>query len=143
MLYVAGDHYGALLAQKIESYCREKDIEYTNLGSKTEDDKQKLKDIIPEIVERLKQNTTDNAVLICGTGAGVEIGANRFAGIRACLCIEPKQVEYARVYDDANILCLSAWITEDPAPLLNVWFASQFKKTDKLVEQLAAFDQWH
>lgn len=67
----------------------------------------------------------DSGILCCYTGTGVSIAANKVRGIRAALCADPEIVRGARMWNDANILCLSLLRTrpEDVPAILDAWFA--------------------
>jgi len=140
---IAGDHYTVELLNKIEDYLRSKDIEYINLGTMDSEQKISLQVIIPAVTNRIKEGQADAGILVCGTGAGVEIGANRFAGIRASLCTLPKQAEYARVYDNANVLCFSSWLTDDPTAIMDAWLAHEYDGDEKRIKMMNDFDEWH
>ena len=101
-----------------------------------------LREIIPAVCNPVRQGKAESGILICGTGAGVEIGANRFKGIRASLCTTAKQAENARIYDNANVLCLSSWLTDDPSEILDAWFSNKFDGDEGRSQMLKDFDAW-
>ena len=140
-IYIAGDHYAVDLVEKVINCLDKNSINYENLGALEESTKVPLQEIIPKVTAASK-DTENFGILICGTGAGVEIGANRFKGIRASLCIDPKQAEYARVYDKANILCLSSWITKDPTTILDAWFSAKYDGNESRLKMFEDFDTW-
>ena len=142
MTILAGDHYSIELVNQIADYCKEHTIEFTNVGVISANTKVKLQDIVPKVAESVRSGGADSGILICGTGAGVEIGANRFKGVRASLCVDPKQAEYAKVYDNANVLCLSSWLTKDPAKILDAWFNNEFDGNEGRARMLEDFDEW-
>lgn len=126
MIFMAGDHYAFPLVERIVQFLSAKDIDHENMGARSADEPVTLQQIIPAVIERVRQDPSATGVLICGTGAGVEIGANRFHGIRASLCVTPEQAKNARIYDNGNVLCLGSWLTEDPAPILEAWLSHEF-----------------
>ncbi len=142
MLYIAGDHYAVELMKKVERYFNSLGIDYLNLGSSSADEQMALQEIIPGVVENVRRQPGSTGILSCGTGAGVEIGANRFRGIRACLCSQPEQARNARVYDNANVLCLGSWIIENPEPILEAWLGSEFDGDELRAKMLKDFDSW-
>ncbi len=143
MIYIAGDHYATELIQKVEQYLRSGNLTCENIGSKSSEQKLSLEAMIPALTSRVLATPDSVGILVCGTGAGVEIGANRFAGIRASLCIDPKQAEYARVYDNANVLCMSSWLTTNPGEILDAWFSSSFDNDEARKKMIKQFDDWH
>ena len=85
-LYLASDHGGFHLKEHLINYLVQKNIAFQNLGVKTEE-KSDYPDITKLLVEEVLKDKTNRGILICGTGLGVTIAANRFSGIRACLCL--------------------------------------------------------
>jgi ribose 5-phosphate isomerase B len=65
-------------------------------------------DIAAEVAEKVSQNGVDRGILICGTGLGMCIAANKFPGVRAAPCHDDLTAEMSRRHNDSNILCLSA-----------------------------------
>ena len=137
---VAGDHYAVNLAQKVAELLSEKGLDVENVGSKSADQKLSLQEMIPRITKNVSDEVT--GVLICGTGVGVEVGANRFKGVRASLCTNAITAEDARKYDKANVLCLSAWQTEDPEQIIEAWLATEYDGNESRLKMFEAFDEW-
>ena len=139
-IVLAGDHYAVELVAKIEDYLVSKGIEFENMGSHSSDQKLALQEMIPSVVNKVSSEA--DGILVCGTGVGIEIGANRFKGVRASLCVSPRTAENARKYDNANVLCLSAWETNNPEDILDAWFDSEYDGNTKRLEMLEEFDRW-
>ena len=70
----------------------------------------------------------ERGVLICGTGIGMSLAANKIAGVRAAVCSEPYSAKYSRTHNDSNILCLGVRVVafEFAAMILDVWLDSPF-----------------
>ena len=91
MIHIAGDHHAEPALQRIRSYLDGTGVEYREYGYRAGDDPAaKLQDFIPEVATAVQNQHGSTGVLVCGSGAGVEIGANRFAGVRASLCSTPQ-----------------------------------------------------
>jgi ribose 5-phosphate isomerase B len=75
----------------------------------------------------VQQNIT--GILLCGSGIGVSIVANRFKGIRAALCRAPYDAEMARKHNNANVLCLGARVTteEEAKKIIESWLSNSFE----------------
>ena len=84
-LYLAGDHGGFFLKEHLTNYLAQKNIAFQDLGTKG-NEKVDYPDIAKLLVTEVLKNKTNKGILICGSGLGVTIAANRFSGIRACLC---------------------------------------------------------
>jgi ribose 5-phosphate isomerase B len=137
---VAGDHYAADLAIKVAGILREKGLEVENVGSESSEAKLSLQDMIPRVTTRLSDDIM--GVLICGTGVGVEVGANRFKGVRASLCTSQRTAKDARKFDKANVLCLSSWQTEDPEKIIDTWLNTDYDGNESRLEMFEEFDKW-
>lgn len=138
---IAGDHYTVELVQTITAYLNSRDVSFENLGTPSKDQKISLQEIIPAVVRKVQRGEASFGILACGTGVGVEIGANRFKGIRASLCRDAAQTKNARVYDDANILCLGSWYDADTEAILAAWLDNQFDGDEKRTKMLKDFDE--
>ena len=144
MIYIGGDKYGYGLITFISQYLKNHNIDYQNLGVTSDSQSMGLEGLIPKVVGKVKEAGENSGILVCGTGVGIEIGANRFKGIRASLCNTPKLAEWARNKDNANVLCLSAWEFE-PANIeavLNAWFATQYDGDKDRLKMFSTFDEW-
>src|SRR5579863_8889688 len=107
MIYIAGDKHGYNAIKLVEDYLHTYNIEFVNLGVKSNEEEIKLEDMIPSITKKVLEKKENKGILSCGTGVGVEVGANKFSGIRACLATNEKVAEWSRVYDNCNVLCLA------------------------------------
>ena len=102
-LLIASDHAGYRLKQSLVSLME--DIFFEDLG--TDSDKSvDYPDFAKKLVDIVKNDSSKKGVLICGSGIGMSISANRYKGIRAGLCYNPKMAELSRRHNDANILVL-------------------------------------
>ena len=85
-------------------------------------------DIAREVAEAVASIDSDYGVLICGTGIGMSIAANKVRGIRAALCRDSFSAARARQHNDANILCLAAEADQEAAAeIVDTFFAAQFE----------------
>jgi ribose 5-phosphate isomerase B len=105
MIAIACDHGGVELKQALVKWLSDKGIEYENLGVDAGDSVD-----YPEFAHTLAAGVAagkwEKGVLVCGTGLGMSMAANRHAGVRAALCSESFSAEMARRHNDANVLCL-------------------------------------
>jgi len=144
-IYLAGDAYAWESITELMDLLQGKAIAFENLGAKSPDDSIGLTDFIPTVCKKVQQDEAAQAILLCGTGAGVEIGANRFKGIRASLCVKPQQAAWARQKDNANVLCLSAWDiaeSDNLVQLIETWLTTDFDGSEKRRAMLSSFDTW-
>jgi len=103
---VGSDHRGFNLRAKVVELLRGLDQEVTDVG--TEDPEAvDYPDIAAEVAQRVSSGEVDRGILICGTGLGMCIAANKFPGVRAAPCHDDLTAELSRRHNDLNVLCLS------------------------------------
>src|SRR3989344_6472272 len=127
MIYIASDRHGFKTIKHAEEFLKKNKIEYENLGVKNDKEDIKLEDMIPKVVKKvLKENSL--AILSCGTGIGVEVGANKFSGIRACLATSAQMAKWSKIYDNCNVLCLVGWncTKKNVHAILKSWLSSKY-----------------
>ena len=83
-------------------------------------------DVAREVAERVSMGQADEGVLLCWTGTGVCIAANKVSGVRAALCWDAETARGARAWNRANVLCLSLRATSEPVAreILGAWFSA-------------------
>jgi ribose 5-phosphate isomerase B len=110
MLALGCDHGGFALMQTVIEHLKEKNIEFKNFGTFTEDSCD-----YPVIAESVSKSVAAGeyslGILICGTGIGMSMAANKVRGIRAALCTDTYSAEMTRRHNDANILVLGGRVT--------------------------------
>ena len=112
---VGSDHAGYKLKTRIKSLLNELGFSVLDLGTEDENSVD-YPDYANKVVKAIKSGNAGNGVLVCGSGIGMSIAANRHKGIRAALCFDPSDVELARKHNDANILVLRGrFISENQA----------------------------
>lgn len=137
---IAGDHYTVDLIEEVTSILEDKGFDIVNLGTTRPEVKISLQEIIPAVAHQVQSEKVDFGILACGTGVGVEIGANRLKGIRASLCRDAEQAKNSRIYDNANLLCLGSWYEDDFEAILNSWIENKFDEDEKRTQMLKDFD---
>ena len=145
MIYLASDKHGFKAIQFVIDFLTSKNIDFINLGVKDGIEDIKLQDLIPKVVYEIKKNPESKAILSCGTGVGVEVGINKFAGIRASLVTDSKVAEWSKVYDNCNVICLVGWEAkkEKITNIVDVWLKSEYDGNQDRLEMLKTFDTWH
>ena len=101
------DHAGPELKAEVLQYLDEKGIEYVDLGVQ-KGEKCDYPDKAKEVCEKVTSGECDCAVLICGTGIGMSMAANKVKGIRAACCSDYFSAKFTRAHNDANVLCIGA-----------------------------------
>ena len=105
LIVIGSDHGGYSLKQAIISYLESKEIKYTDVGCFDESCVD-YPDIARDACEKITSGECSTGILICGTGIGISIAANKIKGIRAALCSDEFSAKFTRLHNDANVLCL-------------------------------------
>lgn len=145
MIYIAADRHGYRVIKLVERYLKANKIRYQNMGVTTAKEDMRLEDFTPRVIQKVRKGKNDEAILSCGTGIGVEVGANKFAGVRACLARDAELAKWSRVYDKCNVLCLVGWGTKkkEVDSILGAWFSAKYDGDGKRLKMFKAFDKWH
>jgi ribose 5-phosphate isomerase B len=104
---ISADHAGFLLKQELVARLSQMGYEVTDLGTHSEAPVD-YPDSAEAVARALHTDQCDRGLLVCGSGAGVSIAANKFAGIRAAVCHDTYTAHQAVEHDDMNVLCLGA-----------------------------------
>ena len=108
-LVIGSDHGGFDLKENIKAYLDEQGIAYTDYGIHTPE-RCDYPVVAKKVAEAVADGTFDRGILICGTGIGIGIAANKVHGIRAALCHDMFSAEYCRRHNEANILTMGGRI---------------------------------
>ena len=125
---IANDHSGIEMKQEITAFLQERGHEVVNFGT----DKNESCDypIYGEKVGRaVASGEVDRGILICGTGLGISLAANKVHGVRAVVCSEPCTARLSRQHNDANVLAFGARIVglELAKMIVETWLAAEFE----------------
>lgn len=102
---VGSDHAGFDLKEKIKGILNKLHIDYTDYGTDTTESVD-YPDIAIQVAKAVSENQAERGILICHTGIGMSLVANKVPRVRAALCVSPEITELARVHNDANLLVL-------------------------------------
>ena len=133
------DHAGFHLKERVNKWLLENGYSIRDFGTTTEESVD-YHDFAHAVSQSIEQGDTNMGVLICGTGIGMTMSANRHKGIRAALCKDGNACEMARKHNDANVLCIGARNT-NPAILfdmLGCFFNTEFEggRHQKRIEKI-------
>lgn len=117
MIYLGADHRGFQLKETLKTCLSDKGIEVKDLGALVYDKEDDYPDFAAAVAKEVAKNpSTDKGMLLCGSGHGVDMVANKFRGIRAALAFNATVAIQSREHEDANVLVLPAdWLTEEDA----------------------------
>lgn len=105
MIAIGSDHGGFQLKEEIKKHLSERGLEFEDFGCYTEESCD-YPEIGHAVAHAVADGKYDRGILICGTGIGISISANKVPGIRAALCTDCFTAEATRLHNDANILAL-------------------------------------
>lgn len=125
---VAGDHGGFALKEKIAAYLEEAGYEVENLGTYSEDSVD-YPEYGRKCAEAVVSGQADRGIVVCGTGIGISIAANKVHGARCALCTSVHMAEMTRRHNDANMLALGGRTTEEGLALeiVKTWLETEFE----------------
>lgn len=125
---IGSDHRGVRLKARLAKLLAEQGHEVADEGPH-DDGSVDYPDFAGRVSRMVSQRKADRGILICGTGIGMAITANKFAGVRAAVCNDPATAEMCRRHNDVNVLCLSAdLLGEQPVDsLLSTWLNTEFE----------------
>jgi len=139
---LGSDHGGYELKESLKQYLQELNIEYTDFGCNNEQPVD-YPDIGFKVSIEVKNGRYDRGILICGTGVGMSIVANKIKGIRASLCHDIFSARNAREHNDANVLTLGARVigTELACEIVKVWLNTDFSQEERHINRLNKIKQ--
>lgn len=128
MIAIGSDHGGYKLKEEIKKYLEEKEIEYTDCGTFNEE-RVDYPDIAKAVALEVQNKECDKGIVICRSGIGMSIVANKFKGIRCAKCNDEEEAKYSRMHNDANILAIGAdYIdTSRAIRIVRTWIATEFE----------------
>ena len=142
MIAIGCDHGGYKLKEELKKYMDEKNIEYKDCGTMSEESID-YPNIAKKVAKSVQSKECEKGILICRSGIGMSICANKFKGIRCTPCYKEETAKYARMHNDSNVLALGAdYITTNEAIcIFRMWLATEFEggrheERLKLIEEI-------
>ena len=141
---VGSDHAGFELKEKVKEYLAETGIEVEDVGTVSTESVD-YPDFAEKVAVEVREGRADRGILMCGTGVGVCIAANKLHGIRAALVSDPEIARLSREHNDANVLCLPGRFIEPGAAraVVKTWLETPFAggRHERRVEKIARLEQ--
>ena len=106
-IFISSDHAGFKLKEAIKVYLSKKKLAFQDLGPQN-DDRVDYPDYAHKVARRVKISKNNIGILVCGSGMGMNIVANRHKNIRAAQCFNLKSTKLSRLHNDANIITLGS-----------------------------------
>jgi len=125
---LASDHAGYAEKERLKSVLRELGVEFEDLGTVSEDSVD-YPDYARKVAEAVAHGEVEQGVLVCGSGTGMAIAANKVPGVRAAVAWSEETAQLARQHNDANVLAIGARTTEPRLipDIVRAWFSTPFE----------------
>ena len=131
-IYIASDHAGINLKKILIGFLDNKKYIIEDLGP-NKPESVDYPDFAKKLVDKVKKDTSHKGILICGTGIGMCIVANKTSGIRAALCSDKYSAKMSIEHNNANVLCLGARVINETLSriIVSEWLESRFSNVIK------------
>jgi ribose 5-phosphate isomerase B len=136
---IGSDHAGLSLKEEIKTFLGERNTDIADVGTHSTDAVD-YPDFGVQVARMVSSGKFDKGILVCGSGVGMSIVANKFPGVRAALCLDTETAKMSRMHNDSNILVLAGRRTdfESAKQIVQVWLKTEFeggrhqKRLDKI-----------
>ena len=127
-IVIASDLSGFPLKEALVKHLREKNHEVTDLGIPSEAEPAAYFLQAPKVARAIQKGEAERGILVCGTGQGMAIVANKFKGVYACVVDDVFSGERAKIINNANVITLGGWVTAPfvGCEIVDAWLAMSF-----------------
>lgn len=144
-LYIGADHNGFDLKRQLIDYLKRNGYEVSDEGDLTRDPENDYPVFASQVVAamRASDDSEPRGILICGSGQGICIAANRFKGIRASVCDNVEDARSGRNDDDTNVLCLPARVVnlDQAESIVRTWLGTGFAGAPRFKRRIVQLDE--
>lgn len=141
---IASDHGGFELKDSMVEYIKSLGNEVMDLGTNSADSVD-YPDYAKKVCEEIQQGNSDLGILICGTGIGMSLAANKFEGIRAACVSDVYSAKMSRNHNNANVLCIGARVIGDEVAklIIKTFLENEFEagRHQRRVDKIMAFEK--
>ncbi|MDX6447471.1 MAG: ribose 5-phosphate isomerase [Blastocatellia bacterium] len=141
---IASDHAGYEGKERLKPVLDELGIQYEDLGTVSEESVD-YPDYARKVGEEVAQGNVEQGLLVCGSGTGMAIAANKVPGVRAAVAWNEEIATLAREHNDANVLALGARVTpgEELPKIVRAWFAAKYDggRHERRVEKIREIEK--
>lgn len=137
-IYIGADHRGFNLKQQIIQFLKSRDMEVIDCGNSVYDVEDDYPDYASEVALRVVEDEGSLGIVVCGTGVGVSIAANKIKGARSAVLDKIETVAIARAHNHINVLALSSAIDVKLVPdLVSTFIETETSQQDRHIRRLA------
>lgn len=141
---VGSDHAGYYLKESLVKYLNTQSYEINNIGSFHPESDDDYPDYAIKVAQLVANGEAEKGVLVCGTGIGVSIAANKVQGIRAAVCHDVSSAKLARAHNNANIICFGARLIGEQVAFdcLDIFFSTAFlaERHQRRIEKISNYE---
>lgn len=143
MIYLGADHRGFRLKEEITKFLAEKKYQFEDMGNLDYDPNDDYTDFAKLVAQKVSEKPEENkGILICGSGVGVDITANKFPSVRSALADDVETAQQSREHDDTNVLSLPANEVdfELVKKIITVWLETSFSNGEKYKRRIGKIE---
>ena len=143
MIYLGADHRGYKLKETVKEWLEEWEVEYRDFGNDKYDKDDYYVDFALKVAKRVAGGG-GRGILLCGSGVGVSIVANKVKGVRAGLCLCEKQARKSREDDDVNVLCLSTELVSEEInkKIVKMFLDTVFSSSERHIRRIGKIKKY-
>lgn len=144
LIYIGADHRGFKLKESLKNYLKESGYEVVDVGNANYDQADDYPDFAALVGRKISLDPDNSkGILICGSGVGVDVAANKFKNVRSALVINSDQAMASRNDDNTNVLSLAAdYLNEEDAKkILSTWLKTSFSGEERHARRLKKIEE--
>lgn len=134
LIYIGADHRGFKHKEELKTYLQNSGYELMDVGAGAYDESDDYPDFAKLVALKVQEDPLNRrGIVVCGSGVGVDVVANKFEGIRSVLAISPDHAAVSRNDDDTNVIAIAAdfFDVEDTKKIVTMWLITKFSGEDK------------
>jgi ribose 5-phosphate isomerase B len=144
-IFLGSDHAGFHLKEKVFAYLSKRDYDVEDVGDKELSPEDDFPQFAQMVAIKVLGEDDARGILLCGSGQGMCMAANRFRGVRASVVWDEKEAKLTRNDNDSNVLCLPARIIGDNEPewqsIIDAWLETPFANAERYVRRNRQLDE--
>lgn len=143
-VFIGADHRGFELKGKIKNWLKAEGYLVVDCGNQQLDPKDDFPDFVFAVAEKVQSSPENRGIVICGSGVGVNIAANKVSGIRASTVFNPDGARHARQHDNLNLLGIASDYTseKEAIEMIAVFLSEKFKPEERFLRRLKKIEEY-
>jgi ribose 5-phosphate isomerase B len=143
-IVIASDHGGFELKQKLYSWLSENGYNIKDLGNRNFDPKDDYPDFAASVAEEISSGKADRGIILCGSGVGACITANKFKNVRASVCHDTYSAHQGVEHDSMNVICIGARVIGEnlAKEIVEAFIKAEFQKEERFIRRLEKLNQF-